>query len=432
MQRRWGVRLQRPAEPAEEGAQQRNAAGRSRRRAASPEWPRKQQRQQQQEEGTEGTDEGAQLGPQQLGLPQRQQEQHAASYDAAERAGQATAAEAAAAGHVALPLVPGVPDGQVEQLALLPAGRPPCGSCATCAAGGQRSGRTLTAIKRWDAQLPGQALQQLEQVIKAQQRCGKCRYCVKAAVAAGRSRRFHGVPCMALSRLRMGKLQAKLGQLQHQREEWIAAQARQAQQRQHHQHQEEEQEEEEEDCNAASDGSGHSVHSQSSSSDSDASNRSRALLRRRQQWQLPLPALDGRLPLPLVPGVPYHRVEQLAEAWGEGELQRCGVCSGCRPQQQQAAAEGDSQEADGHSTEPQLRCIAAAALVTWDRQLGPVTFAAARRVAALPPAQRAQARCGDCRQCRRCQGQQQPCATGVYEGGALSLLLSLCAERCSC
>lgn len=307
--------------------------------------------------------------------------------------------------------MPGVPPGLMQQLALLPGGRPPCGRCSACApaaaGGGTRGCRTLAALKRWDALLPGLPIAEVQRLPERNRRCGRCRTCLLMAHAGGSGRaRSSAASCMALSRVRVGRLQAQLRKLREERQQWAAAQAAARQQQQA--------------AGMASDGdapgdangpSGSSEPSSPSSSDSEGSNRSRTWMReqrRRKRAHLqPLPAPDGSLPLPFVLGVPWERVSELAAAWTgvQAAPQRCGVCSDCR------AAEDEEQEG-GDSSQHQ-RCAAAAALVTWDRQLGPVTAAAVRSIAALPAADQRAARCGSCRQCRpQPEGQQQPCNTG--------------------
>ena len=443
VQRRWGVRQKlqrRPEEPgaAEEGGSQEEDAQQQER----------QQRRQQQQQQQQPPDE-------QPGSEQEQRQPHrkrprvalganpAAADGSAERqpaagsaAAEAPAADAAAAaveaGDVELPVVPGVPPGLMQQLALLPGGRPPCGRCSACAAaasGGTRGCRTAAALKRWDALLPGLAMAEVQQLPALNRRCGRCRTCLLVAYAGSSGRaRSSGASCMALSRVRVGQLQAQLRKLRQERQQWVAAQSEARQQQQQQQQQEQ--------PGAASDsdapgGSGTSAGSDGpSSSDSEGSNRSRAWMRdqrRRKRAHLqPLPAPDGSLPLPYVPGVPWERLRELAAAWGGGEAapQRCGACADCR------AAEGEAQEGGaGGSQHP--RCAAVSALVAWDRQLGPVTAAAVRGVAALPAAEQRAAWCGSCRQCRRApEGRQQPCATGEpLPLPALLLLVAGCRNR---
>ena len=346
---------------------------------------------------------------------------------------------------VLLPAVRGVPEGQVLQLALLPCVRPACGVCFACAAGGDCM--VLSALRRWDDLLPGLPLDQLAALKQQGQRCGRCRGCVLRAAGGGRGRRRRGGnPCLALSRVRVGRLATTVQQLEQQRQQWAAAQqqrlagpatavasgGRQA---------------------ASALGSSSSGNSGDSSSgseiNSEDSNRSlawqRELRQRKQPWMQPLPAPDGSLPLPLVPGVSWQRMCQLAESWGEGAPPRCGHCAACLQQQQQRGGgmgeEEDDEDEEGEEVGEEaragpgaaLRCSAAAALRAWDRQLGPVTTAAVQAVAAAlepPPLPRRQQGRGQrqgqawCRLCRQCShGQQQACSAGVP---AACLSLSLC------
>jgi hypothetical protein len=231
---------------------------------------------------------------------------------------------------------------------------------------------------------------------------------------------------MALSRVRVGHLQPKLEQLQQERQRWAATQ--QERQRQERQRQERQRQEQAAgpSTGAAATGAVGGSGSEVESSDSDGSNRSRALLRdhrwQRQGWLQPLPAPDGSLPLPLVRGVPWERVAEVAAAWGQGLPPRCGLCAGCHGQQQWQGEEyeheadagaGESDPGAGPSSQAQRQhCATAAALQAWDRQLGGVTTAAVQRVAALAPEERQATRCGCCRQCKQQERQQQPCGTG--------------------
>ncbi|KAL4442112.1 hypothetical protein ABPG77_011373 [Micractinium sp. CCAP 211/92] len=326
-------------------------------------------------------------------------------------------AAGAEAGEVPLPVVLGVPAGLVQQLALLPCSRPPCGCCSACAVSSDRGCRLVAALKRWDALLPGLSLSDLQQLKQAQQRCGRCRSCLVATHAVGgaggKKRRKGGAVCMALSRVRLGRLQQKLEQLVQERQAWASSQELR-QQRLAGRQQRGAASDREANAEAGidPDADADADASPASSSGSGCSNHSRAWLRsqrkRGQQWQQPLPAPDGSLPLPVVPGVPWQRTCELAEAWGEGPPGRCGLCAGCRQQQAHKGGESDDSVPRG---QVQTRCTTAAALVAWDRQLGPVTTAAVQAVAALPAAQRKEARCGCCRQCRLQGGKAQQCAT---------------------
>jgi hypothetical protein len=324
---------------------------------------------------------------------------------------------------VELPTVPGVPAGLMQQLALLPVSRPPCGTCAACAPdaadGGSLEGRrclALAALRRWDALLPALTLPELRQLARTPQPCARCRACLLAAhggAGARPNRRSARPPgCLALSLVRGGpdRAERQLDQLAGERARWEAAAGQQA------------------GGAVGTVPAAAPVHqpSASSTSDSEGSNRSRLWLRsqRRRKASLylqPLPAPDGRLPLPAVPGVRWSRVEQMAHEWVDGPAPRCGLCSGCLEQQPQQQQAGDG----GSGAGGPARCAAAAALTAWHRQLGPVTVAAVSALAKLPAAQLRSARCGMCQQCRRAPAastRPQRCATGE------SLLLPLQAE----
>lgn len=421
VQRRWGLRPQRQLdeerpqqksgdeaagaqseeEAAEEQSRQREQRGRKRKRAASPAEPESRW----QVEGKQH----AQALPAASGTA-------AAGAATLVAAGDSSTAAGAEAGDVPLPVVAGVPAGQVQQLALLPSGRPPCGCCSACASSGDRGCRLVAALKRWDALLPGLSLSDLRQLKETRQRCGRCRSCLVAAHAGGgggKQRRKGGAVCMALSRVRLGRLQQKLAQLVQERQAWAFAQQLR-QRRLGGRRQQGGGGGKEGQAGAGMGSDGDADASPASSSGSEGSNRSRAWLRgqrkRGQEWQQPLPAPDGSLPLPVVPGVPWRRTRELAEAWGEGQPGRCGLCAGCQQQQQHEGGDSDGSPPPGQG---QLRCATAAALAAWDRQLGPVTTAAVQAVAAAPVAQRKQARCGCCRQCRQQGGNRQQCATGA-------------------
>lgn len=427
VQRRWGLRRQRQPDEdrpqrmdvdkaergqgeeeeeeeavATERSGQREQRARKRRRAASPAGPGAQRR----------AEQLAQAAPAASGTAA------AGAATAVPRGGSGPAA-GAEAGEVPLPVVPGVPAGLVQQLALLPCSRPPCGCCSACAVSSDRGCRLVAALKRWDTLLPGLSLSDLQQLKQAQQRCGRCRSCLVAAHAiggaGGKKRRKGGALCMASSRVRLGRLQQKLEQLVQERQAWAATQELR-QQRLAGRHQRVGASDSEANAEAGMDpdADADADASPASSSGSGCSNHSRAWLRsqrkRGQQWQQPLPAPDGSLPLPVVPGVPWQRTCELAEAWGEGPPGRCGLCTGCCQQQAHEGGESDDSMPRG---QVQARCTTAAALVAWDRQLGPVTTAAVQVVAALPAAQRKEARCGYCRQCRHQGGKAQQCATGA-------------------
>lgn len=127
-------------------------------------------------------------------------------------------------------MVQGVPAGLVQQLALVPGGRPNCGCCAACEAaagvhgGGGRGCQVLAALKCWDALLPGLSLSELQQLRQSQHRCGRCRACMRDAQGGGGGGRKRGggggsAACLALSwvRVKAGQVQQKLEQLQQER-----------------------------------------------------------------------------------------------------------------------------------------------------------------------------------------------------------------------
>lgn len=395
VQRRWGVRQAEAQTSRRQQVQQgrRQTGGRGTKRLRQE---REGEQQQQQQEAAEQQAASARSPP--SGSP----------VAPAATAAAADAAQAAAeAGDVPLPVVPAVPAGLVQQLALLPGGRPGCGCCSAClaAANGDSAGcRTLAALKRWDALLPGLPLSELQQVRDEQRRCGRCRPCVLAAHGGGAAKK---AACMALSRVRSGPLEGKANQLRQDRLQWAAAQQAAAAR-----------------TAGADSGDEAAIDAQpggsASSSDTEGSNRSRVLLRQqrrlKRQHQQPLPAPDGSLPLPLVPGVPWEAIQQAAASWTGSDTQppRCGACPQCLQAQQAAQQQAGSGSVPRGQQVQQPRCAAATALVSWDRQLGPVTAAAVRSLAVLPAAQQAGARCGCCRQCRQPPpGKQLPCATGA-------------------